>query len=107
MMLYLAVSVVLLALLIAASGVAAVSRGWVLPTNRRPVRRPRLYGWGQLVVALALCWQVFFLLVLNDPDILAPDIRGWGTLPGSALFLTGLILMMVSRRTGGNRQGTP
>ncbi|MEU0630180.1 hypothetical protein [Streptomyces sp. NPDC005989] len=103
---YVAIPVVLLALLAAASGVAGITRGWVLPTNRRPVHRPRLYGWGQLVVAFALCWQVFFFLVLNDPDILAPDIRGWGTLPGSALFLTGLILMMLSHRTGGNRQGS-
>ncbi|MFE2089397.1 hypothetical protein ACWD4L_37890 [Streptomyces sp. NPDC002596] len=100
MKLYLAVPVVLLALFIAASGAAAVSRGWVLPTNRRPVRRPRLYGWGQLMVAFALCWQMVFLLVLSDPDT-----RQWGTLTGSALLLTGLIVMMVSHRTGGNRQG--
>ncbi|MGW3656911.1 hypothetical protein ACWD6R_14995 [Streptomyces sp. NPDC005151] len=107
--LYLAIPVVLLALLVAASGVAAITRGWVLPTNRRPVHRPRLYGWGQLVAAFALCWQVVFLLVLSDPDILDPAIRGWVTLTGSALLLTGLILMMLGHRTGGNRQsnGTP
>ncbi|MCX4681754.1 hypothetical protein OG413_41875 [Streptomyces sp. NBC_01433] len=99
MRLYLAIPVVLLALLIAASGVAALTRGWVLPTNRLPVRRPRLYGWGQLVVALALCWQVAFLLLLSDPDT-----RQWGTLTGSVLLLTGLLVMMVSRRTGGHRQ---
>lgn len=101
MKLYIAIPVVLLALLVAASGVAAVTRGWVLPTNRRPVRRPRLYGWGQLVAAFALCWQMAFFWVISDIDI-----RQWGTLFGSALLLTGLILMMVSRRTGGNRQGS-
>ncbi|MER7690838.1 hypothetical protein [Streptomyces sp. NPDC097610] len=101
MKLYLVVPMVLVALLIAASGVAAVSRGWVLPTNRRPVRRPRLYGWGQLMVAFALCWQMVFLLVLRGPGT-----RQWGTLTGSALLLTGLIVMMVSHHTDGNRRGS-
>ncbi|WP_406385510.1 hypothetical protein [Streptomyces sp. NBC_01618] len=101
MKLYVAVPVVLLALLIAASGVAGITRGWVLPTNRRPVHRPRLYGWGQLVGAFALCWQQVFFWVLSDPDI-----RQWGTLAGSVLLLTGLIMMMVSRRAGGSRQGS-
>ena len=101
MKLYLAIPLVLLALLIAAAGVAAVTRGWVLPTNRLPVRRPRLYGWGLLVVAFALCCQVVFLLVPSDPDI-----RQWGSLTGSVLLLTGLIVMMVSQRTGGSRQGS-
>ncbi|MEU6017214.1 hypothetical protein ABZ826_25170 [Streptomyces sp. NPDC047515] len=105
MMLYLAIFDALLALFCAAAGVAAVARGWVVPVNRRPVRRPRVYGWGLLVAAFALCWQPAYLLVLNDPDILGPGIRGWGSLPGSALLLTGIILMTLSRRTGGNRQG--
>lgn len=101
MQLYLAIALVLPALLIAASGTAAVTRGWVFPTNRLPVRRPRLFGWGQLVVACALCWQAVFLLVLSDPGT-----RQWGTLTGSVLLLTGLIVMTVSRRTGGDRQGS-
>ncbi|WP_405680333.1 hypothetical protein [Streptomyces sp. NBC_01238] len=101
MKLYVAVPVVLLALLIAASGVAGITRGWVLPTNRRPVHRPRLFGWGQLVGAFALCWQQVFFWVLSDPDI-----RQWGTLAGSVLLLTGLIVMAVSRRTRGRRQGS-
>ncbi|GAA3372982.1 hypothetical protein GCM10020367_31120 [Streptomyces sannanensis] len=101
MKLYLAIPVVLLALVMAASGVATVTRGWVLPTNRRPVLRPRLYGWGQLVVAFALCWQQVFFWVISDIGI-----RQWGTLSGSALLLTGLIVMMVSHRAGGDRQGS-
>ncbi|MFJ8861589.1 hypothetical protein ACIRD8_24540 [Streptomyces sp. NPDC102451] len=100
MPLYIVVPVVVLALLIAASGVAAVSHGWVLPTNRRPVRRPRLYGWAQLIVSFALCWQMVFLLVLSDSDT-----RRWGTLAGSALLLTGLVAMTVSHGRGGDRQG--
>ncbi|MEV0489010.1 hypothetical protein [Streptomyces atratus] len=101
MKLYIAIPAVLVALLVAASGVAAVTRGWVLPTNRRPVRRPRLYGWGQLVAASALCWQMVFFWGISGIGI-----RQWGTLSGSALLLTGLILMMMSRRTGGDRQGS-
>ncbi|MGW1411234.1 hypothetical protein [Streptomyces sp. NPDC002403] len=95
MKLCLTVPVVLLALLIAASGIAAVARGRVLPTNRRAVRRPRLYGWGQLMVAFALCWQMVLLLVISDPGT-----RQWGTLTGSALLPAGLIMMTVSHRTG-------
>ncbi|MGW9136343.1 hypothetical protein [Streptomyces sp. NPDC055681] len=98
---YLAIPVVLLALLIAASGVAAVTRGWVLPMNRRHVRRPRLYGWGQLVGAFALCWQVVFGLVISDSDT-----RQWGNLTGGAILLAGPIVMMVGQLTGGNRQGS-
>ncbi|MFG2560584.1 hypothetical protein [Streptomyces sp. NPDC048496] len=109
MELYIAILVVipavLVALLLSASGVAAVTRGWVLPGNRRPVHRPRLYGWGQLAGAFALWWQMVFWLVLNDPDTLDPNIREWGTLAGGALLLTGLTLMALSYRTGGNRQG--
>ncbi|WP_329615909.1 hypothetical protein OG244_24930 [Streptomyces brevispora] len=98
---YLAMPLVLVALLIAASGVAAVARGWVLPTNRLPILRPRLYGWGQLLVAFALCWQVLFLLVLSDSGT-----RQWGTLAGSVLLLAGLVVMTVSRRASGGRQGS-
>ncbi|MFJ9683369.1 hypothetical protein ACIRP2_35785 [Streptomyces sp. NPDC101194] len=95
--------VVLPALLFAASGVAAVTRGWVLPTNRRTARRPRVYGWGQSTAAFALCWQMVFLLVLNDPGT-----RRWKTPSGSALPLIGLVPMAVStvsHRAGGGRPG--
>lgn len=40
MRLYLGIPVVLLALLIAASAIAAITRGWALPKNRKPIRRP-------------------------------------------------------------------
>ncbi|MFE3902475.1 hypothetical protein ACFXPY_19665 [Streptomyces sp. NPDC059153] len=101
MKLYVVIPVVLMALLFAASGVAGITRGWVLPTNRRPVHHPRLYGWGQLMAAFALCSQQVFFWVPSDPDT-----RQWGALSGSALLLTGLIVMVVSYRTGGNRQGS-
>lgn len=98
--LYLAVPLVLLALLIAASGVAAVARGWVLPMNRRHVRAPRIYGWGQLVVAFALCWQLVFGLMISDSGA-----RPSGTLIGAAILVAGFIIMMVGQLAGGNRKG--
>ena len=56
----------LVAVLFAASGVAAITRGWVPYWNRRYVRRARLHGWGQLAVALGLCCQVVFGLVIRE-----------------------------------------
>ncbi|MEU2909833.1 hypothetical protein ACFYM3_10945 [Streptomyces massasporeus] len=89
-----------MALLIAASGVAAVTQGWVLPWNRRSVRRVCLYGWGQLVMAFGLCCQVLFGLVITGPGV-----RVWGAMSGIALLLVGIIVMMVSQLPGGYRQG--
>ncbi|MFF4863672.1 hypothetical protein ACFY3J_18405 [Streptomyces sp. NPDC001231] len=103
MKVYMAVPGVLIALLFAASGVAGIARGWVpprLPTNRRPVHRPRLYGWGQLVYAFGMFWYVVFWLVLTDPGI-----RPWGALFSGALGLTGITLMMMGQYRGRNRQG--
>ncbi|MEU2601316.1 hypothetical protein ABZ678_22045 [Streptomyces hirsutus] len=97
MRLYLAMPSVVVALLLAALGVAAITRGWVLPMNRRHVHRVRLYGWGQLVAAFGLCWQVVFGLMISGINI-----RQWGTLTGSGLLVTGLIVMMVSYRPAGN-----
>ncbi|GGS85556.1 hypothetical protein GCM10010254_01600 [Streptomyces chromofuscus] len=100
MKLYLAVPLVLVALLIAASGVAAVTSGWVLPMNRRHVRAPRMYGWGQLVVAFALCWQLVFGLMIGDSGA-----RPSGTLIGAGILLAGLIVMMVGQLGGGDQKG--
>ncbi|MDQ0688704.1 hypothetical protein QFZ56_007667 [Streptomyces achromogenes] len=97
--LFLAIPLVLLALLFAASGMAAVARGWVLPVNRRHVRNPRLYGWGQLIGAFALCWQVVFGLIISDPGT-----RAWGTLTGGVVLVVGLIVMVVGQLAGDNRQ---
>ncbi|MGX1673092.1 hypothetical protein [Streptomyces sp. NPDC055400] len=102
MTLYIAVPLVLLALFYAATGVAAVTRGWMLPMNRRRVHAPRVYGWGQLMVAFALCWQAAFGLSASDTLPSAPLI-------GSAILVAGLIVMMVGQRAGGKRKrgGTP
>ncbi|MFD9480492.1 MULTISPECIES: hypothetical protein [Streptomyces] len=101
MQLYLIAPLVLVALLIAASGVAAVTRGWVLPMNRRHIRSPRLYGSGQLVTAFALCWQVVFGLVISDSDT-----RLWGALTGGVMLVGGFVVMLAGQFTGGGRQGS-
>jgi drug/metabolite transporter superfamily protein YnfA len=102
--LYIAVPLVLLALFYAATGVAAVTRGWMLPMNRRRVHAPRVYGWGQLMVAFALCWQTAFGLLIGDSDTLPS-----APLIGSAILVAGFIVMMVGQRAGGTRKrgGTP
>ncbi|MEV6027679.1 hypothetical protein [Streptomyces sp. NPDC052036] len=88
MALYFAVPLVLVALLFAASGVAAITHGWVFPRWRRPVRRVRLYGSAQLVVAVAVCWQVVFATALDD--------SAWGESVSCALLLTVIVLMALS-----------
>ncbi|MFJ6573751.1 hypothetical protein ACIQNU_40780 [Streptomyces sp. NPDC091292] len=92
---YIILPCLLAAALLAASGVAHVTHGWVLPRNRRTIHRPRIHGWGQLIAAFALFCQVFFGLMISDIDI-----RQWGTLSGSALLLTGLVVMMIGQRPG-------
>ncbi|MET7654453.1 hypothetical protein [Streptomyces sp. NPDC005486] len=96
---YLVVPLVLLASLFTASGVAAVTRGWVLPFHRRRVRAPRIYGWGQLIVAFALCWQSVFGLMTSDSGA-GPA----GTLIGSAILVAGLVVMMTGRLARGPRK---
>ncbi|MEU9383385.1 hypothetical protein AB0D38_21400 [Streptomyces sp. NPDC048279] len=101
MKLYLAIAPLLGAALIAASGAASVTRGWVLPMNRRHVRSPRVYGWGQLVIAFALCWQVVFGLVIDTPGV-----RQSGTLIGSVILLAGLAVMITGQVARGGRGGS-
>ncbi|MEU8620208.1 hypothetical protein [Streptomyces sp. NPDC048623] len=97
MNLYLAIPLVLAALLFVASGIAAVTRGWVLPMNRRHVRNTRVYGWGQLVVAFAFCWQLVFGLVISDSAAKAS-----GTVIGGVLLLAGLVTMLVGQLSRGD-----
>ncbi|MFE3269747.1 hypothetical protein [Streptomyces sp. NPDC059215] len=100
--LYLAVPLGLLALLIAASGVAAVARGWVAPMHRGLVRRVRLYGWGQLLFGLGLCSQA----VLQSVDD-APGIWLWEGDAAAGMVIAGLCVVGLSqRRARGVRQDT-
>ncbi|WP_259407560.1 hypothetical protein [Streptomyces akebiae] len=68
--------------------------------NRRHIRAPRIYGWGQLVVAFTLCWQLAFGLMVSHSGV-----RPTGTLTGGAILLAGVIVMMVGRLGGGKQKG--
>ena len=100
MKIILTVPMVLLAGLFAASGVAAITRAWVLPWNRRHVRDFRVYGWGQLMVTFALACQAVCGLLIDDIDI-----RQVGTLSGSVLLVTGLFVMMAGQVRNRHREG--
>ncbi|MFJ4845049.1 MULTISPECIES: hypothetical protein [unclassified Streptomyces] len=88
----------MLASLFAASGVAGITQGWVVPWNRRRVSRPGLYGCGQLVFAFGLYWQALFAWVINDPGA-----RAWGTLAGSAILLAGVIVLLPAQFMSSDR----
>ncbi|MFG3587387.1 hypothetical protein [Streptomyces sp. NPDC047990] len=54
MFIYLGAFFALGALVVAVGGIAAIACGWVLPSIRATVLRPRLYGLGVLVLAVSL-----------------------------------------------------
>ncbi|MBQ0828754.1 hypothetical protein [Streptomyces tagetis] len=105
MTVYAGVMGALVALLIGVSGVAALTRGWLLPVNRRSVRRVRLHGWGQLVMALGLGWNAACALTLDRLAAYDGLMREWGTFGGIALILGGLVLVMLSQLPRRERRG--
>lgn len=62
----------LLALLLAAVGIAAITRGWVPPRARFRVRDSRLYGRGMLWLALATGVIAADGVAVTDPDARNP-----------------------------------
>ncbi|MET7757401.1 hypothetical protein ABZT27_22255 [Streptomyces sp. NPDC005389] len=81
-----------LAVLLVAGGVAAIRTGWILPFQRRRVYRTRLFGWAQLVMAVAFAAQAAGLL-LDEGE--AGHVLGVVTL---LALLGGLILAIVAQR---------
>ncbi|MBB1247034.1 hypothetical protein GL263_26315 [Streptomyces durbertensis] len=96
---YLSILLFLVASLYAASGIAGITRGWVLPGNRGRVHHPRRYGWGQLVCAAALG----ALLVFREFPV-DNQIRYDGSLAASVLLLAGLLVMASCTRRGNRAQ---
>ncbi|GAA2998676.1 hypothetical protein GCM10020229_08850 [Kitasatospora albolonga] len=90
---YLAVPPLLVAVFLAGSGIATLTRGWMLPLNRRYVRRPRLHGWAQLVSAFALVWQAVFGLLVGEFGF-----RMGLVMIGNVFLLVGFGLMGLSQR---------
>ncbi|MCF3183507.1 hypothetical protein IPZ70_26715 [Streptomyces polychromogenes] len=90
--LFVAVPMGAMALLLAASGAAVLSRGWMLPWQRPRVLRPRLLGWAQLAAAAGLGMQLVGLLAVG------PSYRPVVAGPGAVVLLLGLALVVRSQR---------
>ncbi|MEU3407804.1 hypothetical protein ABZ766_28195 [Streptomyces sp. NPDC006670] len=88
-----------MALLLAASGVATLSRGRLLPWQRRHIVRPRLFGWAQLLIAAALGVQLVGLLVVD------PAYRPAVIMPGVVGVLFALVLSTRAQRPPRGRHG--
>ncbi|MFJ2932640.1 hypothetical protein ACIO8G_07710 [Streptomyces sp. NPDC087219] len=81
-----------LAVLLVAGGVAAVRSGWILPFQRRRVHRTELFGWAQLVMAVAFGAQAAGLL-LGEGE--AGYVLG---VVAMLALLGGLVLAIVAQR---------
>ncbi|MFE2283195.1 hypothetical protein ACFXDJ_03335 [Streptomyces sp. NPDC059443] len=97
--LYISVLIGAVALLLAASGVAVLTRGWMLPWQRRHIVRPRLFGWAQLLVAVALGVQLVGLLTVDS------HYRFAVAMPGVVGLLLGLVLSTRAQHPPRTRQG--
>lgn len=80
----------LLAFLIAAAGISAITRGWVPPRARSRVRDSRLYGRAMLWLALATGVIAADGVVLTDPDMRNPA--------RVAMFVTTLLAVRAMRK---------
>ncbi|WP_406186352.1 hypothetical protein [Streptomyces sp. NBC_01006] len=86
------------ALLLAGSGIATLSRGWLLPWQRRHVVR-QLFAWAQLLIAIALGIQLIGLRAVDSAC------RTVFTMPGSVVLLLALVLITRAQRPRGTGQG--
>jgi hypothetical protein len=84
----------LVSVLGAVSGVAAIRTGWVLPWLRRRTLRPRLWGYGVLLMSVFLAAQVV------DGAVAGPHSQLLVIGGGLVLFLTGSGLMLASQQPG-------
>ncbi|WP_030861793.1 hypothetical protein [Streptomyces sp. NRRL F-2747] len=90
--LYLAVPIGGVALLLALSGVATLSRGWLFPWQRRHIVRPRLFGWAQLLIAATLGVELVGLLAVDSAY------RSVVTMPGVVVLLFAMVLITRAQR---------
>ncbi|WP_327269326.1 hypothetical protein OG233_18920 [Streptomyces sp. NBC_01218] len=89
-----------LGLLVIALGIVALRTGWILPTTRRHVTRPRLYGLGGLLTGASVLVQS--LLYFGILPSVAWDVRFYG---GIAFLLAGLFLIALSQLLPLRRNG--
>lgn len=89
----------LMGLLVIALGLVTLRTGWILPTARRHVTRPRLHGLGALLTGMCpVLGGLFYFRIL--PNV-SWEIRFFG---GNAFLLAGLLLIaagqLMPRRRG-------
>ncbi|WP_406840007.1 hypothetical protein ACICHK_34710 [Streptomyces sp. AHU1] len=92
MLVYFAIPVALAALVTAGGGIAALTRGWVLPRVRPVIERPRVYGWGVLLLALGMCLLAVSMMVFTDMMLTA------GRTIAVAIMFVGSQVVLKSRR---------
>ena len=81
-----------LGLLAITLGIITLRTGWILPTARRHVTRPRLHGLGALLTGASIVLQgLFYFRVL--PSV-SWEARFFG---GNALLFAGLLLIFLSQ----------
>ncbi|MFF2997303.1 hypothetical protein ACFVTC_22500 [Streptomyces sp. NPDC057950] len=99
MSIYLGAFFALGALVVAVGGIAAITYGWVLPSIRAKVVRPRLYGLGVLVLALGL-----FLMgaaVVASTDVVESAVR---TVAVGLVLVSSKVTRTSGRPTGVDQQ---
>ncbi|MEU6242528.1 hypothetical protein [Streptomyces sp. NPDC047024] len=79
-------------LLAIALGIVTLRTGWILPTARRHVTRPKLHGFGALLTgASPLLQSLFYFQIL--PSV-SWEVRFFG---GNAFLFAGLLLIALSQ----------
>ncbi|MFE6099049.1 hypothetical protein ACFVQ4_03700 [Streptomyces laurentii] len=78
-------------------GVAALRTGWILPWQRRHVRRPALHGWALLVMGGSLVAQAANLGTVPTGPFLTPPLAASGAL------LVGILLLVLAQRPSSGR----
>ncbi|WP_143670775.1 hypothetical protein [Streptomyces sp. OV198] len=78
-------------------GLAAVTTAWLFPWLRGSIARPRLWGWGELMLGLFFAMQLMDQTIIFTPH--SGDVLFYG---GLAFGIAGLYLMMLARSPGTN-----
>ncbi|MGW5058601.1 hypothetical protein ACWEQ2_15020 [Streptomyces sp. NPDC004096] len=82
----------LVALVLAAEGVAAITRGRLPARAGQNVERPHIFGWGMLVMAFTVASLAVGMVVFTDP------IRSLARCASFGFFLLGTKTIRASRR---------
>ncbi|MGW0625589.1 hypothetical protein [Streptomyces sp. NPDC002758] len=92
MHLYLVVAGALAVTLMAVSGIAGITTGWVVPFGRHRILRPKLWGYGQLLGAVGASLWMFLGVFPAKFDVI--PLIGW------FVFMGSLGIQMLAQRPG-------